>query len=184
MISSSAGWTADRAETTAPRLFLFKGGRGAAVCRGTRPCAVPPILFQVCFRTLADLCLHLLGGFLILRTDGDIGLELRLGAGGAHHDGAVVFQQELEHIGLGQTIQTGCVVQQLDDLLAAKLLDVAPECLHDVLHLGKTSASVELIAVQGVQAVAVGLVQLLQLIQQADALGGIVAERFLHPYRR
>ena len=176
MISSSAGWTADRADTTAPRLSLFKGGRGAAVCRGRRLCAVPPILFQVCFRALGDLCLHLLGGFLILRTDGDIGLELRLGAGGAHHDGAVVFQQELEHVGLGQAIQTRRVVQQLDDLPAAKLLDAAPECLHDALHLGKTGAAIELIAVQGVQAVAVGLVQLLQLVQQADALGGIVAE--------
>ena len=98
MISSSAGWTADRADTTAPRLSLFKGGRGAAVCQGTRLCAVPPILFQVCFRTLADFFLNLLGGFLILCADRDIGLELRLGAGGAHHDGAVVFQQELEHL--------------------------------------------------------------------------------------
>ena len=133
-------------------------------------------LLQEPFSTLADLCFHLLGGFLILCTDRDIGLELRLGAGGAHHDGTVIFQQELEYIGLGQAIQTRRVIQQLDDLLAAELLDAAPECLHDALHLGKTGAAVELIAVQGVQAVTVGLVQLFQLVQQADALGGIVAE--------
>ena len=108
-------------------------------------------LLQELFSTLADLCFHLLGSFLILCADRDIGLELRLGARGAHHDRTVVFQQELEHIGLGQAVQTRCVVQQFDDLLAAKLLNAVPECLHDALHLGKTGAAVELIAVQSVQ---------------------------------
>ena len=111
-------------------------------------------LLQVLFCTLADLCLHLLGGFFILCADRDIGFQLRFGAGGAHHNGAVIFQQELEHIGLGQTIQTGCVIQQLYDLLAAERLDVATECLHDALHLGEARTAVELIAVQGIQAVA------------------------------
>lgn len=133
-------------------------------------------LLQVLFSALADLCFHLLGSFLVFCADRDICLELRFGTGGTHHDGAIIFQQELEHIGLGQTIQTRSVVQQLDDFLAAELLDIAPECLHDTLHLGKAGAAVKLIAVQRVQAVAVGLVQLLQLVQQADALGRIVAE--------
>ena len=62
------------------------------------------------FRALADFRLYLLCSFLVLCTDRDIGLELRLGTGGAHHDGAVIFQQELEHVGLGQTIQTRRVV--------------------------------------------------------------------------
>ena len=48
--------------------------------------------------------------------------------------------------------------QQLDDLLAAKFLDVTPEYLHDVLHLGKTGAAVELIAVQGIQTITICLV--------------------------
>ena len=122
-------------------------------------------LLQVLFCTLADLCLHLFGSFLIFCADRDIGFELRLGAGGAHHDGAVIFQQEFEHIGLGQTIQTGCVVQQLDNFLAAELLNITPECLHDVLHLGKTSAAVELIAMQGVQAVATDGNTLIQRIE-------------------
>ena len=126
-------------------------------------------LLQVLFSALADLCFHLLGSFLILCTDRNIGLELRLSAGGTHHEGAVILQQELEHIGLRQTIQTRSIVQQLHDLLAAKLLDVAPECLHDTLHLGKAGAAVKLIAVQRVQAVAVGLVQLVQLLPEHAA---------------
>ncbi|OJG25599.1 hypothetical protein RR47_GL001648 [Enterococcus columbae DSM 7374 = ATCC 51263] len=136
----------------------------------------PLSLLQELFSTLANLSFHLLGGFLIFCTDRDVSFQLRFCAGRSHHDGAVIFQQELEHIGLGQTTQTGSVVQQLHDLLATKLLDVSPERLHNVLHLGKTSAAVELVAVQGVQAVAIGLVQFIQLVQQADALGGIVAE--------
>ena len=130
-------------------------------------------LLQELFSTLADLCFHLFGGIFILSADRGVGLELRLGTGGTHHDGAVVFQQELEHIGLGQAIQTRRIVHQFDNLLATELLDTATECLHDALHLGKTGAAVELVAVQGVQAVAIGLVQLLQLVQQADALSGI-----------
>lgn len=31
--------------------------------------------------------------------------------GRTHHNGAIIFQQELEHVGLGQVIQTGCVIQ-------------------------------------------------------------------------
>ena len=38
-------------------------------------------LLQELFSTFADLCFHLLGGFLILCADRDIGLEFRLGAG-------------------------------------------------------------------------------------------------------
>lgn len=48
--------------------------------------------------------------FFILHTGGDIGLQLRLSARGTHHNGTVIFQQELEYIGLGQTIQTRRVV--------------------------------------------------------------------------
>ena len=89
-------------------------------------------LLQVLFSTLTNLGFHLFGSFFILCTDRDIGLEFRLGAGRPRHNGAVIFQQELEHVGLGQTIQTRRVVQQLDDLLTAKLLDIAAECLRDV----------------------------------------------------
>lgn len=92
------------------------------------------------------------------------------------------FQQVLEHIRLGQTIQTLAVVQHFLDLFPGKGInllagaDLFAEGLHDTLHLGKTSAAVKLITVESVQAVAVGFVQLVQLVQQADALGGVVAE--------
>ena len=112
-------------------------------------------LLQVLFCTLADFCFHLLGSFLILCADRDIGLELRLSPGRTHHDGAVAFQQELKHIGFRQTIQPLRIIQQLDDLLASKCLDIAAESLHDALHLGKASAALKLVAVKHIHAVAI-----------------------------
>ena len=55
-------------------------------------------LLQELLSTFADLCFHLLSGFLILCADRDIGLEFRLGAGGAHHDGAVICQVTARYI--------------------------------------------------------------------------------------
>ncbi len=130
------------------------------------------------FCVFCNLSFHLLCGFFILCTNRNINLQLRLSAGGTYNDGTVIFQQELEHIGLGKSIQTRRIVQQLYDLLAAKFPDITPECLHDTLHLGKTGAAVELIAMQRVQAVAIGLVQFIQLVQQADTLSRIIAEHF------
>lgn len=54
-------------------------------------------LLQELFSTLTNFRLYLLSCFLVFRADRDIGLEFRLGTGGAHHDGAIIFQQELEH---------------------------------------------------------------------------------------
>ena len=42
----------------------------------------------------------------------NIHLDLGLGTGGAHHNGAITFQQELEHIGLRQTVQTQRITYQ------------------------------------------------------------------------
>lgn len=52
------------------------------------------------------------------------------------------------------------------------------ELLHDFLHLGKTGVTIKLVAVQGVQGIAIVLVKFVQLVQKADALGDIVAEHF------
>ena len=118
----------------------------------------------------------LFSSFSVFGTDRNVNFQFRLRAGGTHDNRAVIFQQELQHFRLGQPVQAISIIQQLYNLLTAKRFDIAAECLHNALHLGKTGAAVELVAVQGVQAVAIGLVQLVQLIQQADALGGVVAE--------
>ena len=62
---------------------------------------------QPLFSVLHNPRFYFLCVFFILCADGDVDLQLRLSARGTHHNGAVIFQQELEHIGLGQTIQTG-----------------------------------------------------------------------------
>jgi len=58
-------------------------------------------LLQIFFSVLSDICLHYLGRFLILCADRNISLQLWFGTGWTHHNRAVIFQQELEHIGLG-----------------------------------------------------------------------------------
>lgn len=94
-----------------------------------------------------------------------------------NHNRTVALQQIFEHIRLGQTVQTQAGVQGLFNFLACKgvyLLagtNFLMEGLHDPLHLGKAGAAIKFIAVEGVQPVAVGFVQLIQLVQKDDALG-------------
>ena len=90
----------------------------------------------------------------------------------------MILQQEFQHIRLGQSIQTGSIVQQLHNPLPAKLRNTAAEGFHDLLHFSEAGTSIKFKAVQGIEAVAIGFVQLLQLLQKADAPGGIVAEHF------
>src|SRR5699024_11143137 len=130
----------------------------------------------------SKLNFNLFGLLSAFRAHRDIGLELGFGARGPNHHRTVALQQILEYIRLGKTVQALGVVQGLFDFFAGKGIhlltraDFLMEGLHDALHLGETGAAIEFIAVEGVQAVAVGLVQLIQLIQQANALDGVVAE--------
>ncbi len=57
----------------------------------------------------------------ILAQRGEVGLDLRLGAGGADHDGGTILQRVDQDVGRGQTGLFGLlVVGDLDDLVASQ----------------------------------------------------------------
>ena len=87
---------------------------------------------------------------------GEVGLDLGLGAGGAHDDGGAVLQLVDEDVCLGQTGLLGlCIVRDGDDGDASKVLrGVLAQTGHDAGHLVHAAETRELKGVDLVEVAA------------------------------